>query len=117
MLHVNDDTNDELFRKAADDYFLKAETPDWENLLNKMITPNESAEECNKKKSRNTPRWLYFCKPLKKRGWKIRQALHRIFSMHPESEKSKKKVSAGISFNDARLLLHFVNPLNSTAVI
>jgi len=116
MLHVNDDTNDELFRKAADDYFLKAETPDWENLLNKMITPNESAEDCNKK-SRNTRRWLYFCQPLKKRGWKIQQALRRIFSIRAESKKSKKKVSAGISFNDAGLLLRFVNPLNSMAVI
>lgn len=117
MLHVNDDTNDELFRKAADDYFLKAETPDWENLLNKMITPNESVEDCNKKKSRNTRRWLYLYQPLKKGGWKIRQALRRIFSKHPESEKSKKKVSAGISFKDAGLFLRFGNPLNSMTVI
>jgi len=117
MLHVNDDTNDELFRKAADDYFLKAETPDWENLLNKMITPNESAEDCNKKKSRSVRRWLYLYLPLKKRGWKIRHALHRIFSKHPESEKNKKKVSAGISFNGAGLFLRFVNPLNNMAVI
>jgi len=116
MLHVNDDTNDELFRKAADDYFLKAETPDWENLLNKMITPNESAEDCNKK-SRNTRRWLYLYQPLKRNGAKIRQLLYRILSKHPESKKSKKKVSAGISFNDAGLLLRFVNPLNSMAVI
>jgi hypothetical protein len=36
MLPVNEDTNDELFRKAAGDYQLKAENPDWNALAPKL---------------------------------------------------------------------------------
>ncbi len=37
MRHVNEDNNDELFRKAAEDFFLKTDNPDWENFNNKMM--------------------------------------------------------------------------------
>jgi len=117
MLHVNDDTNDELFRKAADDYFLKADTPDWESLLNKMATAPGPAEDGGRKKNRNSQRLLYFYRPLKKKGHKILQTLSRIFRMHAGLEKSKKKINAGILHSDANLFSLRVNSLNSIAVI
>jgi hypothetical protein len=36
MLHVSDDNNDELFRRAADNYPLRTDNPDWEALFNKV---------------------------------------------------------------------------------
>ena len=36
MLHVNDDNNDELFRRAAEHYPVKTDSADWETLRAKM---------------------------------------------------------------------------------
>jgi len=36
MLHVNDDNNDELFRRAADNYPLKTDSADWDALRTKI---------------------------------------------------------------------------------
>ena len=36
MLHVNDDNNDELFRRAAENYPVKTDSADWESLRAKM---------------------------------------------------------------------------------
>ena len=36
MLHVNDDNNDELFRRAAEHYPVKTDSADWESLRAKM---------------------------------------------------------------------------------
>ena len=41
MLHVNDDRNDELFRRAAENYPLKTDDADWEAVRRKM----EAAED------------------------------------------------------------------------
>ena len=38
MLHVNEDNRDELFRKAAEDYFLQPGKPDWETVAEKLNT-------------------------------------------------------------------------------
>jgi len=55
MLHVNDDTNDELFRRAAENYPLKTDSPDWEAVLNKVNSANSAAEPAfiSKKRKRN----------------------------------------------------------------
>ncbi|MEP6750406.1 MAG: hypothetical protein ABJB86_21890 [Bacteroidota bacterium] len=52
MLHVDEDTNDELFRKAAKDYSLGAGTTDWEKLLNRInvIDPGSINETIDQKR-------------------------------------------------------------------
>lgn len=57
MLFVNDDTNnDELFRRAAENYPLKTDNPDWDAVLAKMNTANTGMEEpapADKKRKKN----------------------------------------------------------------
>lgn len=54
-----DDINDELFRRAADNYPLKTDTPDWDTVLNKMNTADPSGDTDHAPKKRNKNyRWL-----------------------------------------------------------
>lgn len=55
MLLVMDDINDELFRRAADNYPLKTDTPDWDAVLNKMNTagPSGDTDPVPKKRNKN----------------------------------------------------------------
>ena len=67
MLHVNEDTNDELFRKAAEDYFLKEDNPDWERLINKIDTINPSSiQEAVIPKKKRPSRFLFLLNSSKK---------------------------------------------------
>jgi hypothetical protein len=44
MLHLNDDHNDELFRRAAESYPLKTDSSDWDAIRSKMdTTPDNEA--------------------------------------------------------------------------
>jgi len=45
MLHVNEDNRDELFRKAAEDYFLQPGKPDWDAVAEKLSTGPPPWEE------------------------------------------------------------------------
>ncbi|MEP7163298.1 MAG: hypothetical protein ABI741_01320 [Ferruginibacter sp.] len=59
MLQVNDDINDELFRRAADSYPLRTDNPDWDAVLNKMKTGEASGgSDLAVKKSKHNYRWL-----------------------------------------------------------
>ncbi len=55
MLQINEDINDELFRRAAESYPLKTDNPDWEPVLNKMNADASStgAEPVAKKRKNN----------------------------------------------------------------
>jgi len=50
-----DDINDELFRRAADNYPLKTDTPDWDAVLNKINTagPADDTDPVPKKRNKN----------------------------------------------------------------
>lgn len=59
MLQVNDDMNDELFRRAAESYPLNTDNPGWDAVLNKMKADTSSAEtEPIAKKRKNNYRFL-----------------------------------------------------------
>ena len=53
MLQINDNTNDELFRRAADSYPLKTDNPDWEAVLNKINAGDSSSGHDTVPKKRN----------------------------------------------------------------
>ena len=53
MLLVIEDINDELFRRAADNYPLRTDKPDWESVVNKMNAANNSEEPDPAPKKRN----------------------------------------------------------------
>ena len=61
MQHMNDDM-DELFRKAADDYPLRVNTPDW-NKIQEALDGNVIIEPTGKKKYRRFT-WLLLLLPL-----------------------------------------------------
>lgn len=51
MLYVNEDNDDELFRKAAADYPLRTDSPDWETLSDKITdTTALNSNAVNKEK-------------------------------------------------------------------
>lgn len=52
MLFVNDDVNDELFKKAAGNYPLKTDQPDWDGFLKKMEAGKEPEPPAPRKKRR-----------------------------------------------------------------
>ncbi len=84
MLHVNDNSNDDLFRKAAEDYFLKAEKPDWDTLLHKINTGElPSAEKTPPKKKKYYP--LLFL-------LNSSRSILRLLRLPGGTEKSKKKI-------------------------
>jgi hypothetical protein len=95
MLHVNDDNNDELFRKAAEDYLLRAENPDWETLLTKMTgtPPSIQANEILTPKKKRHLLFVLFNWPHKKNGPNSANSFFRIFRFSSWLEKSKKKIS------------------------
>jgi len=86
MLHVNEDTNDELFRKAAEDYILRADNPDWETILNKMNTGNPSMNETATRKKRGHFRFLFTGS----------RSIFRLFRFSAWLEKGKKKINPGM---------------------
>ena len=110
MLHVNDDTNDELFRRAADDYFLKANGPDWPSVADKMIGAAGPAGSENKE-GRRLP-FLYLA--LKKIGNAVLQPCKWIFNAGNELKKAKKKAD-GNTCHWGVGCYHLFNPLNRTA--
>lgn len=59
MLQVNDDINDELFRRAAESYPLKTDNADWGAVVNKMSSVDTTDEPVvNIKKRKNNYRFL-----------------------------------------------------------
>jgi len=68
MLHVNDDNNDELFRKAAADYFLGADDPNWQEFTDKagagisQAIPEDRDSGKHKKRRRlfPFPAWFHY---------------------------------------------------------
>jgi len=96
MLHVNDDNNDELFRKAAEDYLLRAENPDWETLLTKINTgtppPIQANEIITQKKKRHSL-FVFFNWSYKKNSPNSTGSFFRIFRFSAWLEKSKKKIN------------------------
>lgn len=96
MLHVNDDSNDEIFRKAANDYFLDAGNPDF----NKFVSNADNA-------ARPSAVETVITTPKKKRrnllpafDWAYNKITHswptsflRIFRQHSWYGKAKKKIN------------------------
>ena len=109
MLHVNEDSNDELFRKAAEDFFLKSDTPDWDGLSNKMQHPavtsaNETAGIRKEKKYR-------FGMVLFKRLYDTRlyKAIFSFFHRFPRGRwtgRAKKKIDPVLYIMDGSLQLY-----------
>ena len=59
MLQINDDINDELFRRAAESYPLKTDNADWGAVVNKMNSDDTSDEQVViTKKRKNNYRFL-----------------------------------------------------------
>ena len=92
MLHVNDDNNDELFRKAAADYFLGANNPDFSTVNNKMddgVVAPVTQTNCKKEKQKR-----YYWMPVA--GWFNNKPVYKAVSMFRNllQGKSKKKISA-----------------------
>lgn len=59
MLQINDDINDELFRRAADSYPLKTDNADWGAVVNKMNSDDTTDEQVViTKKRKNNYRFL-----------------------------------------------------------
>ena len=106
MLHVNDDNNDELFRKAAADYFLGANNPDFSTVNNKIddrVVAPVTQTNCKKEKQKQyyripAPEW-FFNKPVYKAVAMFRNLLQG---------KSKKKISERF-YSDSVLLFLPVN--------
>lgn len=93
MLHVNDDSNDELFRKAAEDYFLGANNPDFSTFNSRIddgVAAPATETNCNKEKPKR-----YYQIPVA--GWFYNKPVLKTVSMLRSLlyGKSKKKVSAG----------------------
>ena len=96
MLHVNEDNNDDLFRKAAEDYFLSAANPDSETFINKMnadsgVPVNEIVPTDKKKKygfGFLISKWLH----NKTRHTKL-SFFFRIVSFTLRPGKNKKKIN------------------------
>ena len=94
MLHVNEDNNDELFRKAAEGFFLKAGPPDWDDLNQKMEACISSVPDevplAEKKITTKLPlsifKWLY------DKTLKSKSALFRLMGPVRRLRKSKKKI-------------------------
>lgn len=97
MVHVNDDTNDELFRRAAEDYFLVANNPDWEKVLTKINTGEASSiNKPGLQKKKNHYRFLYlFNSP---------RSIFRVFRFSAWLEKNKKKMNADSMCRHYKLL-------------
>ena len=99
MLHVNDDSNDEIFRKAANDYFLDAGNPDF----NKFVTNADStiASSAVEKDTPDKKRKHYYLfsamewahgKIIPK--WPL--SFFRIFWQRLRHGKTKKKLTPGL---------------------
>ncbi len=59
MLQINDDINDELFRRAAESYPLKTDNSDWDAVVNKMNSDDTTDEPVViTKKRKNNYRFL-----------------------------------------------------------
>lgn len=98
MLHVNDDSNDEIFRKAANDYFLDAGNPDF----NKFVTNTDSAIDSSavKKDTPDKKKKYYYLFPAMEWAhgkittkWPL--SLFRIFRQSLWHGKTKKKINPG----------------------
>ena len=96
MLHVNEDTNDELFRRAAEDYFLREDNPDWEKLLDKIETVTTySINKAIVSEKKRHARFLLFNSP---------RSILLIFRVGYWFKKSKKKNNAVITWWQLSLL-------------
>jgi hypothetical protein len=107
MLHVNEDTNDDLFRKAAEDYLLKAGNPDWNTLLDKINTappPSTPINETVTQKKKKNPLFLFFTWPHKKERLNGTGFIFRLFRFGSWLEKSKKKING--LFDTRQCILH-----------
>src|SRR5258706_9758714 len=96
MLHVNDDNNDELFRKAAENFFLRSDNPDWEAFMNKTnsnIFP--SGQEAVTAKDKKTYRLfsLIFAWLRNKAIYCKSSFFSRIAKFSVWSGKTKKKIN------------------------
>jgi hypothetical protein len=95
MLHVNEDNNDELFRKAAEDYCLGTDNPDWQTFINKMNSGVSPAihETVTAEKKRNYRFLSFFFTWIDKRWYKKSSTFLRIFRFSVRSGKTKKKIN------------------------
>jgi hypothetical protein len=92
MLHVNDDSNDELFRKAADDYFLGAGNPDFDKFIDSGVTTvTPSAVETVAAGAKRKHRYLF---PFF--GWAHSKIIYNWYSSFLRWQgKTKKKIEPG----------------------
>ena len=94
MLHVNEDNNDELFRKAAEDYFLGTDNPDWQTFVNKMNSGVSPAMDETATKKKINPGFLsFFFTWVDKRRLNKSSTFLRIFRFSERFGKTKKKIN------------------------
>ncbi len=94
MLHVNENYNDDLFRKAAEDYSLSVGNPDSETFINEMnadsrVPVNEIVQAGKKNKYGSN---FLVLKWLHNKTRRIKSSLFvRIISLTWRPRKTKKK--------------------------
>ena len=117
MLHVNEDSNDKLFRKAAEDYFLKADNPDWESLLNKLNTGEASSAGERVSPQKKQPYgflYSFFSWYLGKTRNTQSRSVSRLFRFGPWSGKTKKKIDPGMFFRQGLVInRHYIQMVNN----
>ena len=109
MLHVNEDNNDELFRKAAEDFFLKADAPDWDGLSNKMQCPAvvSASETAGIRKERKYRFGMVLFKRLY--PTRVYKAMTSFFLQFPRGRwfgRAKKKIDPVLYIMDGSLQLY-----------
>jgi len=109
MLHVNEDNNDELFRKAAEDFFLKADAPDWDGLSNKMQHPAvvSASETAGIRKERKYQFGMVLFKRLY--PTRVYKAMSSFFHQFPRGRwfgRAKKKIDPVLYIMDGSLQLY-----------
>ena len=109
MQHVNEDNNDELFRKAAEDFFLKTDAPAWDGLSNKMQQPavasaNETAGIRKEKKYRFG--MVFFKRLYDTRLYKAMSFFFHQFARGRWFGRAKKKIDPVLCVVDGSLQLY-----------
>ena len=95
MLRVNDDKDDELFRNAAENYFLGGDKPDWDFFIaqkERLALPAELTG-VNLEKKNYAARLSAFVRQVLKKINRKHPGFFRFFRYQAWSGKTKKKIN------------------------
>jgi hypothetical protein len=94
-MHVNEDTDDATFRKAAEDYLLSAADADWTTIQHKIHMQDATGTEQEGRIKNNTGTITAILRRLRHKWKKHRLALFSAISrLHTKLKKAKKKPDA-----------------------